>query len=663
MEKSLLDKVVEGDAHHAVRGVVVGGCWGDVAGGREEHGPVEVLDGAVGPFFQDQPVDDGKNGADEEEEQQAVVDLAVGKLALGPNDSPDDTGGEEHPSVGTGVVVFLGGRAQVLDGAVGPSQHGDLHQRTPDGGDELSREQEPGRELHVVAQLHVRNKSDGLVVGDVAKRLEEHHGQWLTRKHVTDDKFRHHVQPHGDVGDGVDHAHGNQEHNGNEQGNDQTPDGHLCVPSPHSSDGQAKENQEHGAKPPGGHVSVVLLHEPGVHVGLVLHLDLVDDVLSVEQDGVDNCGGHRSKRQTVTDGKRGGEEQRRVRLVCLLVETQVLRDNSQHVVRLLGIVKRPGTGDGQVLGVPSVGVVDGRHDDPEDGNDGDGNGEKNRSWRDQWRPNVGGDLVPVQTEAVGEQTQASQGSENLVDNDVLGLDPGDPGKVRERLEDEAGEKVPAETGGEHHGEKCHSTDFPPVGGNVLVDVHVGQERGRDQLLGVDHRRRVDQDLSHDSRKCKPNTLGTPNSHEVESPAKILFVEHILSKQDVGSIGGTAGTERDVTHDGDKRMLLEIERARVQLHAENLDVGEKPSPRRADGPRQNRGNIGGKLGLGTVERKQQVQPTADGGQNHADNPHPDGVLGHRWVVGRGNRSSDLRVWRVVLNHWRRILVFKNGIFEF
>lgn len=200
-------------------------------------------------------------------------------------------------------------------------------------------------------------------------------------------------------------------------------------------------------------------------------------------------------------------------------------------------------------------------------------------------------MVPVQTEAVREQSQTSLSTKDLVDDDVLWFDPGDPGKVRERLENETGEKVPAETGGENHSKESHSTDFPPVGGNVLVDVHVGQKRSGDQLLRVNHGRRVNQDFSHDSGKSKANTLGTPDSHKIKTPAKVLLVVNILSKQNVGSVGSTTSTKRDVTHDGDKSMFLKIEWTGVQLEAKNLDVGKKPSPCRADGPGQDGGDIG------------------------------------------------------------------------
>ena len=173
----------------------------------------------------------------------------------------------------------------------------------------MSREQKTRADFHIVAQLHVGDKCDGLVVGDVAKRLEEHHGQWFTRKHVTDDKFRHHVQPHGDVGDGINYTHGNQENNGNKQGNYQTPYWHLGVPSTNSSDGQPKEHQENSAKPPGWNIFVILFHETSMNIGLIFHLDLVNDIFAVEQDGVNNGGCHRCKRQAVTDSKCGGKEQ------------------------------------------------------------------------------------------------------------------------------------------------------------------------------------------------------------------------------------------------------------------------------------------------------------------------------------------------------------------
>lgn len=69
-----------------------------------------------------------------------------------------------------------------------------------------------------------------------------------------------------------------------------------------------------------------------MNIGLIFHLDLVNDIFAVEQDGVNNGGCHRCKRQAVTDSKCGGKEQWRVSFVSFLVETQILGDDSQHIV-------------------------------------------------------------------------------------------------------------------------------------------------------------------------------------------------------------------------------------------------------------------------------------------------------------------------------------------
>ena len=68
MKPSFLDKVVEGEPDHTVRGVIVCGSRRNVTCSREENGPIDVLNQTIGPFFQNQPVDDGKNGTNKEEE-------------------------------------------------------------------------------------------------------------------------------------------------------------------------------------------------------------------------------------------------------------------------------------------------------------------------------------------------------------------------------------------------------------------------------------------------------------------------------------------------------------------------------------------------------------------------------------------------------------------
>lgn len=131
-------------------------------------------------------------------------------------------------------------------------------------------------------------------------------------------------------------------------------------------------------------------------IWLLLLLDLVDDVLTVEQHSVNQSSNNGGERQTVRDSKGGRDEQWRVVLVLLFVEGQsLLVNNSRNVVTLLVSVVRTRVREWQVLGVPSVGVVDGRNNDPENNHDRGEDGKNGRCWWNQWRTNVTSNLVPV----------------------------------------------------------------------------------------------------------------------------------------------------------------------------------------------------------------------------------------------------------------------------
>ena len=90
------DHVVEDERDDRPGHVVDGRGGRDVAGTREDDREVDVLDERVGPLERSSVADAGQDGADEEEEHGAVVDLAVRELALRADDTPDDRRRAEH---------------------------------------------------------------------------------------------------------------------------------------------------------------------------------------------------------------------------------------------------------------------------------------------------------------------------------------------------------------------------------------------------------------------------------------------------------------------------------------------------------------------------------------------------------------------------------------
>lgn len=88
------------------------------------------------------------------------------------------------------------------------------------------------------------------------------------------------------------------------------------------------------------------------------------DLLAVIEDRVHDSRGNGSEREAVGDGESRREEQGRICLVFLDIESSIGREDTADFVRLAGVVEG-GTGrDGHELGVPGVGVVKDGDEDP-----------------------------------------------------------------------------------------------------------------------------------------------------------------------------------------------------------------------------------------------------------------------------------------------------------
>ena len=79
---------------------------------------------------------------------------------------------EEDAAAWAGEVVGLGGLADAGDGFEGVVQDEDLDEAGKGRGDDLGHEHGARRDLHVVAELEVRDEGEGLGHGDVAKGFE-----------------------------------------------------------------------------------------------------------------------------------------------------------------------------------------------------------------------------------------------------------------------------------------------------------------------------------------------------------------------------------------------------------------------------------------------------------------------------------------------------------
>ena len=100
-------------------------------------------------------------------------------------------------------------------------------------------------------------------------------------------------------------------------------------------------------------------HETGVDIRLLVHSPsgLGPDLLAEVKESVGQGGSDGRERQAVGDGEGGGEVERAVRFIGLLVESRVVVDDLGDVVLLSSVGEGTTGGDGEVLGVPGVGVL------------------------------------------------------------------------------------------------------------------------------------------------------------------------------------------------------------------------------------------------------------------------------------------------------------------
>jgi len=315
------DNILEDEPDDGPGDVVDGGGGGDEASTAEDDGEVEVAHPALGPLLCRKPGEDGGDEADDEEQAECVVHLALGELPGGTDDSPDDGGRAEDSSRGADEAVLLVIRAHALDVAEHPGLDAELDGAGEGGADDLTEEHGARWDFHVVAELEVRREGESLSHGNVSPGLEHHHRHWATRESVPDDKLGDDVQADLLVGDSLDHADGDHIEERDNEGEDEPLDGELGVPDLDTDNTCSEHGDENDRVPPLRHL-LVPRHEPGVNVGLFVHCAacLPPDLLAVEEESVGKGGGDGGEGETIGECEDGGEEEGTVFLVLLFVE-------------------------------------------------------------------------------------------------------------------------------------------------------------------------------------------------------------------------------------------------------------------------------------------------------------------------------------------------------
>lgn len=118
------------------------------------------------------------------------------------------------------------------------------------------------------------------------------------------------------------------------------------------------------------------------------------------------------------------------------------------------------------------------------------------------RANVS-DLAPVECD--DRHSEARDGTEELVDDDIVGGDPADPVEIREGAEDVAREEVPAEGTEEAVEEEAFTRDTTArTDTGVLLRVQRVEQGAGDEVGGPDHGRGLDEEAASNTTDRETN---------------------------------------------------------------------------------------------------------------------------------------------------------------
>jgi len=154
-EVTTSDDVLEDETNNSPWDVVDGTGRGDGASSAEDDGEVDVAHEAVGELLCQEKSENGHDEADEEEDTESIVDLALRELPSRSDNTPDNTGGTKYFGGRTDEAIRLVGVTHIRDVAEHPGLDTKLDGSGKHGGDDLTPEHSSRGDFHVVAELKV----------------------------------------------------------------------------------------------------------------------------------------------------------------------------------------------------------------------------------------------------------------------------------------------------------------------------------------------------------------------------------------------------------------------------------------------------------------------------------------------------------------------------
>lgn len=246
-----VDDLVEDQVDNVPRRIVDTGGRRHVIGSDKDQWPVDLANKVRLCLLEDEIRNRRQDKSDPEEVQETRVNGANGVETGGPDETPDDRRRENGATVGAGEAVGLLLGANTVDIAEHPKRDTSLGQCSKDRSKTLSKEEGRGRDLEVVAELHIGCEVQTLTDDIRAEDLEEDVGNRFTLEHIPSDELREHVQLVGvHVGDALDHAAGDHVDCGNDEGENDSPPRKTSVVALCGTDCHAEDDQKNDHPPP-----------------------------------------------------------------------------------------------------------------------------------------------------------------------------------------------------------------------------------------------------------------------------------------------------------------------------------------------------------------------------------------------------------------------------
>lgn len=216
---------VEDDTNDNVCPEVVEGGRGNHGSSTKDNGPDNVTNGAARVAAGNEILNDRHGKSNEPEVVDPGERRAGTKHAAGSNNTPDDTGVEESASVGASQTLLLSLSTDSFNVTEQKVVAGNLNDRQPNDSKGLGGEHAARRDLHVVANLHVRDVVEAVIRDHVSVGLEQHHGNGSSGDHITDNHLGNDVETGLLVGNSLNHTDGDIERDTDENAENVSPPG------------------------------------------------------------------------------------------------------------------------------------------------------------------------------------------------------------------------------------------------------------------------------------------------------------------------------------------------------------------------------------------------------------------------------------------------------